>query len=245
MRSVRLFVDSPLRQGGAVELDDALTNKVSRTLRLKPGARLLLFNGDGLEHDAVLSDVGRHRCTAEVTNSRVRDCESPVRICLAQGLARSDKMDLALQKAVELGVTRFVPIVAQRSVVKLSDSRAQRRQEHWRGIAIAACEQSGRNRVPDIEQPMSIREFLAADRGGAKYVLTANGDPAVLSRLPGARAVAVLIGPEGGLTQAEQDTARAAGFKALRLGPRVLRTETAAIAALTLFQYWWGDLGAG
>ncbi len=244
MRPVRLFVDSPLQQGRTVELDAALTNKIAKTLRLKPGAPLVLFSGDGLDHEAVLLDIQRHRCRAEIRSSLPRDRESPLRISLAQGLARSDKMDLALQKAVELGVACFQPLHTERSVVKLSESRAKRRQDHWRAIASAACEQCGRSRLPVVQPPLPIGDFLAGAIPGAKYLLAAKAArPLVPPTSPPENMVTVLIGPEGGLTETEQGAAREAGFSPLRLGPRVLRTETAAIAALTLFQYWWGDLG--
>jgi 16S rRNA (uracil1498-N3)-methyltransferase len=181
--------------------------------------------------------------TVAVGAERAVERESPLLLTLAQGVSRGERMDLVMQKATELGVTRLVPVLTERSVVRLDASQAERKLAHWRGIAIAACEQSGRNRPPEVSPPQALADFLRAGVDSGTRLLLA---PAAQLRLPEiprpVTAVTVLIGPEGGLTQEEQERAMAAGFVGVRLGPRVLRTETAALAALALLQQEFGDL---
>jgi 16S rRNA (uracil1498-N3)-methyltransferase len=168
--------------------------------------------------------------------------ESPLRLTLAQGVSRGERMDLVVQKATELGVTGLIPVLTERSVVKLTAQQSDRKVNHWRAIAIAACEQCGRNRLPALAAPVALREFLKGDAGpDARLLLSPTGTVALLD-LPRSSAITVLIGPEGGLTDEEEQSATSAGFTAVRLGPRVLRTETAAIAALALLQRQFGDI---
>jgi 16S rRNA (uracil1498-N3)-methyltransferase len=243
MRLSRVFVDVPLASGARVELGGSAAAHVSRVLRLRAGEPLTLFNGRGGEFAARLEAVQGGRVAVQVGEAQALERESPLELRLVQGISRGERMDLVVQKATELGVAEIVPVITERSVVRLDAAQAQRRGEHWRAITIAACEQSGRNRVPQIRAVLSLAEFLRGDEAPATRLLLS---PAAALRLgetprPGGP-VTLLIGPEGGLTPQEQEDALARGYVGVRMGPRVLRTETAAIVALTLLQREFGDL---
>jgi 16S rRNA (uracil1498-N3)-methyltransferase len=243
VRLNRVFIDAPLTPGARVTLAAGAAGHVTRVLRLRPGDALTLFNGRGGEFSATLEATRGAAVVVQVGPEHRIERESPLVLRLAQGISRGERMDLVVQKATELGVCGLIPVLTERSVVRLDAAQAARKLEHWRSIAIAACEQSGRNRPPQISLPATLEEVLRAPtEPGTKLLLS----PAAALRVPQiARpqgAVLVLIGPEGGLTPAEQERALAAGFIGVRLGPRVLRTETAAIAALTLLQREFGDL---
>jgi 16S rRNA (uracil1498-N3)-methyltransferase len=258
MRLTRVYVDAPLEPGTRITLEGSAASHVTRVLRLRTGDALTLFNGRGGEYAASIDKSHGGELTVAVGEHRAAERESPLAITLGQGLSRGERMDLVVQKATELGVTQLVPLLTERSVVRLDAPQAHRKLNHWHAIAVAACEQSGRNRLPEVTAPAALREFLRADAAGA----AAGGEPGsaagprAVARLllsPGATLrladvprplarVTVLIGPEGGLTDGEHEAALAAGFTAVRLGPRVLRTETAAIAALVLLQREFGDL---
>ena len=211
--------------------------------RLRVGEALTLFNGAGGEYAASIDAARGGRLTVAVGEPRAVERESPLTLTLAQGVSRGERMDLVVQKATELGVSGIVPLFTERSVVRLGAQQAERKLNHWRAIAIAACEQSGRNRLPKVAPPVSLAEVLRSGSDGSTRLLLSPGATATLGDVPRPlSAVTVLIGPEGGLAQAEQEAAVAAGFKPVRLGPRVLRTETAAIAALTVLQLEFGDL---
>ncbi len=243
MRLTRVYVDAPLAAGERVILEGNAASHVSRVLRLRVGEALTLFNGAGGEYAASIDAARGGRLTVAVGEPRAVERESPLTLTLAQGVSRGERMDLVVQKATELGVSGIVPLFTERSVVRLGAQQAERKLNHWRAIAIAACEQSGRNRLPKVAPPLSLADLLrsGADREGGRLLLS----PGATSRLDAlphpATSVTVLIGPEGGLTDAEQEAAVAAGFLPVRLGPRVLRTETAAIAALALLQREFGD----
>jgi len=243
VRLTRVYVDAPLAAGERVILEGNAASHVSRVLRLRVGEALTLFNGAGGEYAASIDAARSGRLTVAVGEPRAVERESPLTLTLAQGVSRGERMDLVVQKATELGVSGIVPLFTERSVVRLGAQQAERKLNHWRAIAIAACEQSGRNRLPKVAPPLSLADLLrsGADREGGRLLLS----PGATSRLDAlphpATSVTVLIGPEGGLTDAEQEAAVAAGFLPVRLGPRVLRTETAAIAALALLQREFGD----
>jgi 16S rRNA (uracil1498-N3)-methyltransferase len=243
VRLTRVYVDAPLAAGERVILEGNAASHVSRVLRLRVGEALTLFNGAGGEYAASIDAARGGRLTVAVGEPRAVERESPLTLTLAQGVSRGERMDLVVQKATELGVSGIVPLFTERSVVRLGAQQAERKLNHWRAIAIAACEQSGRNRLPKVAPPLSLADLLrsGADREGGRLLLS----PGATSRLDAlphpATSVTVLIGPEGGLTDAEQEAAVAAGFLPVRLGPRVLRTETAAIAALALLQREFGD----
>lgn len=244
MRSMRVHVAQPLASGMPCTLGGAAARHIRLVLRLRAGDPLVLFDGRGGEYDARIEICGRDEMRVAVGAHRAIERESPLAITLLQGISRGERMDLVVQKSTELGVARIVPIAAERSVVHLDARQTGRRLEHWRGIAIAACEQCGRNRVPEIERSQTLAEALRRlEPRGARLLLHAEGAEALLpAALRDARAATLLIGPEGGFTEAERTLAAHHGFAAHRFGPRVLRTETAALAALTVLQSLAGDL---
>ncbi|WP_303901660.1 16S rRNA (uracil(1498)-N(3))-methyltransferase [Thiohalomonas denitrificans] len=241
MRIPRIYQPIPLATGQQLELDGNGVNHAVRVLRLKPGAPLTLFNGAGGAFDAVLIKAERRRAVVEVGAFRDERTESPLAITLVQGISRGDRMDYTIQKAVELGVTLIVPVVTARTVVDLKGERREKRRERWQSQAVAACEQCGRNRVPDVEPIMSLDEWLAQPTESDCWILDHRAETGLDVDLAGAAAM-LLIGPEGGLTESERDLALSRGYRRLRLGPRVLRTETASVVALTIMQHRWGDL---
>jgi 16S rRNA (uracil1498-N3)-methyltransferase len=243
MRLSRVYVGAELRPGSLVELPSAASSHLTKVLRLRSGDELVLFAGDGREFQAAVESVRGAHVEARVGEARAVDRESPLGVTLVQGIARADRMDVIVQKATELGVARIVPVLCRRSVVRLDAKQAESKAAHWRAIAVSACEQCGRNRLPLIETARRLIDHLAdAPSSGSRLVLDpdAEGHPAAA---PAGAAVEVAIGPEGGFEAEELEAFAAAGFQPVRLGPRVLRTETAAIAALVWLQTRHGDLG--
>lgn len=242
MRVTRVFVDEPLATGREVRLGAGAAAHVSRVLRLADGDELTLFDGRGGEYLATLLESRGTVARVRVGEHRPIERESPLGITLAQGVSRGERMDWVVQKATELGVAAIVPLLTERSVVRWDAVQSARKREHWRGIVISACEQSGRNRLPELPAPQPLDRWLAApSAGGARIML----DPAAqtgLHSLGSTSSVTLLIGPEGGLTPAEHALAARGGFTSMRLGPRILRTETAAIAAIGALQASRGDL---
>lgn len=241
MRTIRCHVEGPLSVGATATLSETATGHLVRVLRLGVGDAVVLFNGDGHDYAARLVSVGKRGAEAEVTAARALANESPLAITLAQGVARGEKMDLVLQKATELGVAAVVPVNTERTEVKLDAERAAKRLAHWQGVLAAACEQSGRARVPALSSPVALAHWAGGAHAGLKLMLDPEGELA-LSDLPAADAVTLVVGPEGGLSERDLSTLRAAGFRGLRLGPRILRTETAGLAAIAALQSRLGDL---
>lgn len=244
MRTIRIHVDRPLASGTDFTLPAQAAEHVARVLRLDVGAPVVLFSGDdGLEYDATLSAVGKREVVATVGEGRAVENESPLALTLAQGVARGEKMDLIVQKATELGIARIVPILTERSEVKLDATRAEKRLLHWRAVAASACEQSGRARVPVIEPAVALGAWLGSlgDGGPMRLALLPEG-----SKRPGELALkdaAILaIGPEGGFGERDRSALAATGFTGLKLGPRILRTETAGLAAIAALQALYGDV---
>ena len=215
---------------------------VNRVLRLKVGAKLILFNGKPDAFAATLTEIGKRAIWARITEVLPAESEPALRIVLAQGISRGEKMDYTVQKAVELGVNAIQPLVADRSVVDVTGERLTRKIQHWRGVMIGACEQCGRNRLPELREPLTLMDWLARPlEPGLRLLLDPDASQGLRAlRLP-ADGVTLLIGPEGGFSATEVERAQAAGFTGIRLGPRVLRTETAGIAALAAIQALWGD----
>ena len=243
MRVPRIYTDQPLRSGREVLLPEQAGEHVARVLRLERGHPLILFNGDGCEYDANLATLAKRAVTAEVTAAREVDREAPLQLTLAQGIARGEKMDWILQKATELGVACIVPIVTERTEVKLDEERAERRLAHWHSVIAGACEQSGRNRLPVIEPPQRLDRWLGALDSAALRLALVPGGESTLRQLPQMNNGAILVvGPEGGLSDNDATMLTHAGFRGLRLGPRILRTETAGVAALAALQALFGDL---
>ncbi len=222
---------------------DEAANHVARVLRLDVGDALTVFDGEGAEYIARIAAISRGEVRIVPGERRANECESRLRLTLVQGVSRGERMDWVVQKAVELGVTRIVPVLTERSVVRLDAAQAHGKQRHWRGIAVSACEQSGRGYLPQITAAVPLDAWLAGlPPGGLKVLPSLDGAAGLASLPPLAREVLVLIGPEGGLSDSEAAAALRSGFRPVRLGPRVLRTETAAVVALALLQQRFGDL---
>ena len=244
MRLTRVHTPVELRDPGTVRLEGTAAAHVSRVLRLKGGDPVTLFNGDGWEYRGTISHSGSGFVEVAVSGKVAGLPESPLTLTLAQGIARGERMDLVMQKATELGVARIVPLFTERSVVRLDEKQGQRKLAHWKAVTVAACEQSGRSRLPVVEAPVHLDDWLAREPQPALRLTLAPGAQQPLRTLGGEwREAALLIGPEGGLTDAEQAKAARAGYQSCSLGRRVLRTETAALAALAVLQAIHGDLG--
>jgi len=232
MRVTRLFVPVRLASDSEQTLTDAPASHITRVLRLRRGDALVVFDGRGGHYPASILDLRKDTVLISVGAHVADERESPLLITLAQGVSRGERMDWVMQKATELGVTRIVPVLTERSVVRLDERQADNRLRHWRAVIVAACEQCGRNRIPELAPPTSLDALLAgAAPQERRLMLSPEGAARVAELEAGMRPVMLLVGPEGGLAESEQGAARAAGFLALRLGPRVLRTETAAVAA--------------
>lgn len=241
MRVPRIFQHQQLRAGSRLALDESAARHVARVLRLGIGAELRLFNGRGGEYPAIIDEIGKREVLVTLGEHRLIEVESPLSVTLAQGVSKGERMDFTIQKAVELGVQRIVPLDTQRSVVNLKGERRERKLDHWRGVVISACEQCGRNTLPELMPMQSLDSWLATPLQGTGLLL----DPHVknsIHTLSKTDTLTLLIGPEGGLSEHERESAYAAGYTGLRLGPRILRTETAALTALAALQSHWGDL---
>ena len=239
MRLSRFFIDAPLALGQH-ELPEAQAHYIGRVLRHAVGDAVQLFDGSGQEYLGELIEVGKKSVRVELRESIAGLSESPLRIHLGQGLSRGERMDWAIQKATELGASEITPIVSARCEVRLKDERADKRMAHWRQVAISACEQCGRSVLPLIHAPLELDTWLQQIEADLKLVLHPVAEPWVSHAPP--RSLAFLIGPEGGLSDAEVNQAKGSGFHAARLGPRILRTETAPVVALSVAQQLWGDL---
>jgi 16S rRNA (uracil1498-N3)-methyltransferase len=243
MRLNRIYTPGPLASGNDIQLTPSGANHVARVLRMRVGDPLAVFDGDGNEFHAELASIDGNKVAARIGAQIVGTPESPLKITLVQGISRSERMDWALQKATELGVKVIAPVITARSVVRLDDKQSAKKLEHWRQIVSGACEQSGRSHVPDVLAPISLRQYLQDHaKAGLRLVLSPTGPSALAGLTSMSTRVELLIGPEGGLDDEEIERAQAASFVPVRLGPRVLRTETAAVTALTVLQAMWGDL---
>ncbi|WP_295887392.1 16S rRNA (uracil(1498)-N(3))-methyltransferase [uncultured Thiohalocapsa sp.] len=255
MRTDRIFTPQPLAAGAQIALEAGARRHVTQVLRLAAGDPLVLFNGDGRDYAARLLDTGE-TALVEVLDAGPEEPAPPLALTLALGISRGERMDYALQKAVELGAAALVPLFTQRSLVKLKDDRLEKRLRHWHGVVVAACEQSGRRRLPALAAPSRLGAWLAAlpptqpgmQPGTHQGVLLHHAAERALPELPapvsagdGTGALTLLVGPEGGLAADERAAAEARGFVPVRLGPRVMRTETAPLAALAAIQALWGD----
>ncbi len=232
---------APVMAGEIVDLPDAVAHHAVRVVRMSVGDSLTLFTGRGGEYAATLTRVDKRGAAVRLDAFVSVERESPLAVTLVQGIAANDAMDYAVRKAVELGVAAIQPVVTVRSTALPSGERGERRLAHWRQIAVAACEQCARNRIPEVAVPQPLGDWLAAWRAEG-LVLAPTGSESLASLPQPTSALALLVGPEGGLEQIEIDSARARGFVAVHLGPRVLRTETAGVAALAAVQALWGDL---
>ena len=241
MNLPRFYCREALAPGAHVELPAPVARHAVRVLRLPPGAPMILFDGRGGEYLAHIQRIERDHVVAELGAWIDVECESRLSVTLVQAVQAGDKMDYTNQKAVELGVKDIVPVDSRRSVIRLSGERAGKRVAHWQGVAASACEQCGRNQVPNVAPLEKLENWLARPRHEGLRLMLAPDAENTLDALPPVGHVQLLIGAEGGLDPQEVIAAKQAGFQAVRLGPRVLRTETAGLAALAAMQALWGD----
>ncbi len=242
MRVARLYLDSPLAPGALLRLPEAQARHAILVLRLARGDPLILFNGDGHDYPGRLVEAERTEVRVRIEACTPAEPTPPLAIHLALGIARGERMDLAIQKSVELGVGRITPLLARRVQVQLTGSRLARRLEHWRGVIIAACEQAGRRRLPVLE-PVAELDTWLHEQGQGGWLLDPQGEQALVAMPPPGDRITLLIGPEGGFDAEERELARRHGFIGVRLGPRILRAETAPLAAIAVIQALWGDFG--
>ena len=237
----RLYFPDEIADHGECHVQAGQAHHVLHVLRLHVGAELTLFDGRGFEYSAVIRRIDRSGLTLSVSERRAVSRESPLAVTLAQGISSGERMDYTVQKCVELGISAIQPLITQRSVVRLNAERAAKRVAHWQSVAAAACEQCGRNLLPQVLPVQPLMHWLGTPAHGARFWLSPTGGmPLRELKQPGG-VVTLLVGPEGGWNEAETAAAKAAGFAPLTLGPRILRTETAAVAALAAMQALWGD----
>ncbi|MRX11068.1 16S rRNA (uracil(1498)-N(3))-methyltransferase [Pseudoduganella sp. FT25W] len=237
----RFFCPQSLTIGQQLALPDSVAHHI-HVLRLAPGALITVFNGDGGEYAAAVVELGRRSVTVEIKAHAAREAELPFAVTLAQALPEGSKMDWIIEKAIELGVSGFQPLAAQRCVVKLSAERAEKKLEHWRGIIVSASEQSGRNRLAQLAPPQDYKQWITQQDLHRRIILTPRAEHSLAdwARHQAPQAVTLVVGPEGGLSEQEEDLALRHGALPLSMGPRILRTETAALAAVSALSAAWG-----
>ena len=244
MRVSRIYLDSPLQTGSHITLPASTCHYLGNVLRLKTGDALQVFNGDGVEYQATLLLLDRKKGEIAVGAGTPANRESPLHTHLGIAVSKGERMDWVMQKATELGVSTITPLWTERTEVRLKGEREQKKIQHWQNIIIAACEQSGRNTLPTLQPPLPLQDWLATALPGLRLALAPDSEPASSSPLPETltpAAVTLLIGPEGGLSTTELRLARERAFHYWQLGPRILRTETAPVAALAVLQHRYGD----
>jgi 16S rRNA (uracil1498-N3)-methyltransferase len=237
----RFYTEQALASGAELTLEAGPSRHIASALRLREGAQLRLFNGAGGEYLAEVSTLDKQAVSVRVGDFFPDDREAPLAITLGIGISRGERMDLVVQKSTELGVSAIQPLVTERTEVRLKGEREVKKRRHWQQVAVSACEQSGRNRVPEIAEPLPLDHWLSRATADLKLVLHHRNRQG-LAEYATPASIALLVGPEGGLSGAEIESAETAGFHPLRLGPRVLRTETAPLAALSILQFHWGDM---
>jgi 16S rRNA (uracil1498-N3)-methyltransferase len=249
LRLTRLFVDVPLHAGQLLELPKETAAHVAKVLRARSGDPVILFNGNGEDFSGIIERVQSGRASVTLGAPRTVHNESPLEITLVQCVPRGDKMDFIVQKATELGVQRIVPVLSQRSIMRLDAAQADAKQAHWRAVAVSACEQCGRARLPIVEAPQPLLNYLGlpVPAGRMRCLLEPSGPQAVTPGTgvsPCLRHAEIAVGPEGGIAPEELEAFELAGYSSTLLGPRVLRAETAAIAGIVWLQTLYGDLSA-
>lgn len=239
----RFYCSQPLAEGSVVDLPETVAHHLY-VLRMQPGDALTLFDGRGGQYAATLADIAKRRASAQVAAHDPVDVELPYALTLAQGLPEGSKMDWIIEKAVELGVARIEPLAARRSVVRLSGERAEKRHLHWEGVIVAASEQCGRNRLAELAPVTDFGRWIAAPSPAPRILLSPRASTSLAdwARTEGPQALSLMVGPEGGFTAEEEDAAIAAGALPLSVGPRVLRTETAALAAVAMLGGLWNGM---
>lgn len=239
MRLSRVYCDQPLQPGSVLTLGEEAAHYLGKVLRMKPGFRLALFNAEAGEVHGSILNVGKRDLEVQLDDAAVRDPETLMPVNIGLGLSRGERMDYAVQKATELGVTHITPLFTEFSEVKLDSERADKRTGHWQKVAISASEQCGRCTVPEILNPVALKDWLPKVPKGSGFLLDHTGTHGFVGEKPAT--VFLLIGPEGGISESEKSLALEHGFATVRLGPRILRTETAPVVALTALQLRWGD----
>ncbi len=243
--NTRIYTAQPLSLAAPIILDGTAARHLIQVLRLTTGDPVALFNGDGYEYNGYLIEISRHTVAVTLTERSALEPPAPLNITLGLGITKSERMDYSLQKSVELGAAAFVPLFTARSVIKLDAQRLEKRQQHWQGIIIAACEQSGRRRIPTLATAIPLMTWLN-EQHDMSLLLDPRSTLGCDALMPPASGhIRILIGPEGGLTPTERIAAQQVGFQSVRLGPRILRTETAPLAAIAALQILWGDLRNG
>jgi len=238
MKTIRLYQNAPFTEGKTAELDSDNSHHLNKVLRFPVGQNITLFNGDGFDYTAVVQSA-KKTTNLKVISKKVNNNESKLELTLAQGIAKGEKMDFLIQKAVELGVTRIIPMKLERCVVRLRDEKVQKKIDHWQKIANHACEQSGRSVIVDVSHPASLEELLEGTNHNG-FVLHHRATLG-LSQVKETSKATILIGPEGGLTEKEVNDSEVAGYQSIIIGKRVLRTETASLAAIANMQLLWGS----
>lgn len=236
----RFYLNTNLILGETLTLPDTVVRHI-HVLRLKPDTEIILFNGNGRAYTAILNTLNKRYAEATIIQESEVQTESPLKLILIQAISSGDRMDFTLQKSVELGISEIWPIFSERSIVRLTGDRAEKKTARWQDIVISACEQSGRNSIPTVYPPCQFEEALKRIPSGYTKLLLSLNQATRLANLPHTEQACLLIGPEGGWSTAEENTAKNLGFQAITLGPRVLRTETASLAALAAMQTLWGD----
>lgn len=245
MRVSRLYSPLKLLAGTRIELGPDQANYVARVLRLRKGDALRLFDGNGGEFAATIEVASKKSLQIKIGEHVATNNESPLQVQLIQCISRGERMDFVMQKSTELGVSRISPAISDFSVIKLDAERAEKRREHWHKVIASACEQSGRNQLPELDAPTALADVLAKTTAQTRLVLHPDATTLLTAVPQPTGDVCILVGPEGGLSDKEYELAADSGFTAVSLGPRVLRTETAAIAVLAVIQSLWGDLSSG
>ena len=238
--ATRVFAEVELREGATLHLPEDVAHHLTSVLRMRAGEAFVIFNGEGGEFDATLDAIGKKAVTARIGAFRDVNRESPLEVTLAQCVSKGERMDYTVQKAAELGATAIVPLTSTNSVVKLDAERWEKKLEHWRGVIVSACEQSGRTRVPKLHPVTPIMDWIAQAHG-MKIILAIGATQSLRTMEKPRGPIALLAGPEGDFSADELAAARKAGFASIGMGPRILRTETAGVAALAAMQALWGD----
>ncbi len=244
MKSIRIFQAGLFETGNSYTLEKSPSNHLIKVLRLKSNDRFTLFNGDGYEYPSTLEVSGK-LAIVHINEKVISNNESSLNIHLLQGISKGERMDFAIQKSIELGVAKISPVITERTVVNLKGDRGAKKLDHWKKISISACEQSGRNTLPEIDSIQTLPQMINNKADDLKILLDPTASHTIQSlheSHPGTTHIQLLIGPEGGLSEKEISLAQNMGYKTIRFGPRILRTETAALAAITASQLLWGDL---
>lgn len=241
MRIPRFYQAQAMQVGQGIELTPANFRHAIQVMRLKPGSPLVLFNGEGGEYHAQLTEVGKRNASVEITSFDDVDRESPLSTRLVLALIKPDKMDLAIQKAVEMGVNSIQPVITERSVIRINKSRLDKKIQHWEGVIISACEQSGRTKIPELLSPMVLPDYLKQPTDAMRLVMLPTATQRLDELNEAVTEIELLIGPEGGFNNDEEQLLDTSGITAVTFGPRILRAETAVVAGLTALQREWGD----